>query len=100
MPLFHQFLPSPVNDKRAGGFTISVELSLLDAHTGDTKSTWTVSDTIKSKSAWLEKGQAMITNSINERSDRYGLNVDFDVHRLRQAADRQDHGTPAPRKCS
>lgn len=57
-----------------GGFNISVELSLLDAHTGDAKSTWTVTDTIKSKSAWLEKGQSMLTNSINERSDRYGLN--------------------------
>jgi hypothetical protein len=65
--------PTVAVDK-SGSFTISVELSLLDAHTGDAKSTWTVSDTIKSKSAWLEKGQSMITNSINERSDRYGLN--------------------------
>lgn len=65
--------PTVAVDK-SGSFTISVELSLLDAHTGDAKSTWTVSDTIKSKSAWLEKGQAMITNSINQRSDRYGLN--------------------------
>ena len=64
--------PTVATDKN-GGFTISVEVSLLDAHTGDAKSTWTVSENVKSKSAWFEKGQSMITSSINERSDRYGL---------------------------
>ena len=29
---------------------------LIDAHSGETKSTWTVSETMKSKNAWLDKG--------------------------------------------
>jgi hypothetical protein len=64
--------PTVATDKN-GGFTISVEVSLLDPHTGDAKSTWTVSENVKSKSAWYEKGQSLITSSINDRSSRYGL---------------------------
>jgi hypothetical protein len=67
-------LKPTVSVDKGNSYTISVEVALLDAHTGDTKSTWTVSDVIKSKNAWYEKGQSMITSAINERSDRYGLN--------------------------
>jgi hypothetical protein len=69
-------LKPTVTDK--SGSTISFELSLLDAHTGDTKSTWTVSDTMKTKSAWLEKGEAIVTSSVNGRSNGQ-LGVDIVV---------------------
>ena len=48
---------------------------LLDAHTGDTKSTWTVSETIKEKNAWLQKGEAMVTSAVNGRGDQYGVSI-------------------------
>jgi hypothetical protein len=66
--------PTVATDKN-GGFAISVEISLLDARTGDNKGTWTVSDTIKSKNAWLEKGSSILTSSVNDRSGRYGLSA-------------------------
>ena len=56
-------------------WSISVELLLLDAHTGESKGTWTVSETIKSKNAWLEKGEAMVTNSVNEKGSHYGYSM-------------------------
>jgi hypothetical protein len=67
-------LKPTVNDK-GGGTTINVEVSLLDAHTGDTKSTWTVSETIKEKNAWLQKGQAMVTSAVSGRADSYGVSI-------------------------
>jgi hypothetical protein len=57
------------------GTTINIELSLLDAHTGDTKSTWTVSDTTKTKSAWLQKGEEAVTSAVNGRADQYGFDI-------------------------
>jgi hypothetical protein len=65
----------PTVSEKGGGYTITIELSLLDAHTGDSKSTWSVADTIKSKNAWLEKGQALVTNSVNNRGSQYGLEI-------------------------
>ena len=56
-------------------WSISVELALLDAHTGESKSTWSVSETIKSKNAWLEKGESMVTNAVNDRGSHYGYAV-------------------------
>jgi len=67
-------LKPTVTDK-GGSFTISIELSLLDAHTGDTKSTWTVSETTKEKNAWLQKGQALVTSGVNNRGDQYGVSI-------------------------
>lgn len=67
-------LKPSVNEK-GGGVTITVELNLLDAHTGDTKSTWSVSETIKEKNAWLQKGSALITSAVNGRSDEYGVSI-------------------------
>jgi hypothetical protein len=56
--------------------TITVELDLLDAHTGETKSSWTVIDvTMKEKNAWLDKGQAMVTSAINDRASKYGYQI-------------------------
>ena len=66
--------PTVSTDKGASS-TITVEVSLLDAHTGDTKGSWTVSDVIKSKNAWLEKGQAMVTGAVNERGSNYGVGI-------------------------
>jgi hypothetical protein len=66
--------PTVTTDKGASS-TISVEVSLLDAHTGETKSTWTVSDTIKSKNAWLQKGEAMVSGAVNDRGSQYGLGI-------------------------
>ena len=63
-------LKPTVNDKN--GSSINIELDLLDAHSGDTKSTWTVSDTTKAKSAWFQKGEAAVTSAINGRSSQYG----------------------------
>jgi hypothetical protein len=66
-------LKPTVTDKN--GTTINIELSLLDARTGDTKSTWTVSDTTKTKNAWLQKGEAAITSAVNGRADEYGFDI-------------------------
>jgi hypothetical protein len=64
-------LKPTVSDKAAT--TIAVQLDLLDAHTGDTKSTWTVTDvTNKSKSEWFAKGEAAVTAAINGRANEYG----------------------------
>ncbi|HXE07488.1 MAG TPA: hypothetical protein VN612_06310 [Acidobacteriaceae bacterium] len=60
-------------DKNAA--TITVELSLLDAHTGVTKSTWTVSETTKEKNAWVQKGESMAMASATGRSARYGVSM-------------------------
>lgn len=65
----------PTTNEKGGGFTINIEVSLLDAHTGDTKSTWTVSETIKEKNAWLQKGAAMVTSGVNGRGDQYGVTI-------------------------
>jgi hypothetical protein len=65
----------PTVSEKGNGYTITIELTLLDAHTGDTKSTWSVADTIKSKNAWLEKGQAMVTSTVTERSSQYGFDI-------------------------
>ncbi len=64
--------PTVTTDK-GSSYTITVELALLDARTGDTKSTWTVSDVIKSKNAWFQKGEAMVSNAVNNRGQQYGL---------------------------
>jgi hypothetical protein len=68
-------LKPSVSADKGTTLTINVELSLLDAHTGESKSTWTVSDTIKAKNAWFEKGASMVTSAINDRSDRYGFGI-------------------------
>jgi hypothetical protein len=60
---------------KGGSYNIIVELSLLDAHTGDSKSTWTVSETIKSKNAWIEKGQSVMTGAVNGRAGQYGYAI-------------------------
>jgi hypothetical protein len=65
----------PTVNEKGGGATISIEVSLLDAHTGDTKSTWTVSETIKEKNAWLQKGSAMVTSAVSGRADSYGVSI-------------------------
>jgi hypothetical protein len=65
----------PTANVKGGGYTITIELTLLDAHTGDTKSTWSVAETIKEKNAWLEKGQAMVTSAVTERSSQYGFDI-------------------------
>jgi hypothetical protein len=65
----------PVTAPDKNSWTISIELSLLDAHTGDVKSTWTVSQTIKSKSLWLEKGQSVFTTALNNRTSQYGYEM-------------------------
>jgi hypothetical protein len=67
-------LKPAVNDK-SGGYAINIEVSLLDPHTGDTKSAWVVSDSIKEKNAWLQKGQAMVTSAVNGRADSYGVSI-------------------------
>jgi hypothetical protein len=56
-------------------WTITVELSLLDPKSGDTKATWTVSETVKNANAWVEKGQSMIASAINERGSQYGYQL-------------------------
>jgi len=66
--------PTVTTDK-GSSYTITVEISLLDAHTGDTKSSWIVSDMIKEKNAWLQKGQAMVTSAVNGRGDQYGVSI-------------------------
>jgi hypothetical protein len=75
-------LKPSVSADKGSSLTVNVEMTLLDAHTGETKSTWTVSDTIKSKNAWYQKGTAMITNAVNDRGDKYGValtsTTDFD----------------------
>ena len=65
----------PTVSEKGGGATISIEIELLDAHSGDTKSTWTVAETIKEKNAWLQKGQSMVTTAVNGRGDQYGVTV-------------------------
>lgn len=55
--------------------TVVVELSLLDPKTGDTKTTWTVSETTKEKNAWVQKGQSMVMSAAGERSQRYGVSM-------------------------
>jgi hypothetical protein len=67
-------LKPTVTDK-GGSYTIIIELSLLDARSGDTKSTWTVSETIKSKNAWLDKGTAMVTSAVSGRAGQYGFDI-------------------------
>jgi hypothetical protein len=71
--LLVETLKPTVTDK--GSATILIELSLLDAHTGDTKSTWTVSETTKSKNAWLQKGEAVVTSSVDDRAGHYGFDI-------------------------
>lgn len=75
-------LKPSVSADKGTTLTIVVEMALLDAHTGETKSTWTVSDTIKEKNAWFKQGASMITNAVNDRSDKYGYGIssttDFD----------------------
>jgi hypothetical protein len=66
--------PTVSTDKGASS-TITVEVSLLDARTGDSKSSWTVSDMIKSKNAWLQKGEAMVSGAVNERGSNYGVGI-------------------------
>jgi hypothetical protein len=68
-------LKPSVNADKGASLTIVVELALLDAHTGETKSTWTLTDTIKDKNAWFKQGSTMITNAVNNRSDKYGFGV-------------------------
>jgi len=75
-------LKPAVNDK-SGGYAVNIEVSLLDPRTGDTKSAWIVSDSIKEKNAWLQKGSAMVTSAVNGRADSYGVSIlststDFD----------------------
>jgi hypothetical protein len=65
----------PIDTPVKGSWTITIELSLLDAHTGDTKSTWTVAETIKSSNAWLQRGQALVTSTINQRGGQYGVAI-------------------------
>jgi hypothetical protein len=67
-------LKPTVNDK-SGGVTISIEANLVDPQTGDTKSTWIVSQTIKEKNAWLQKGQAIVSSAVNGRADSYGVTL-------------------------
>jgi hypothetical protein len=66
-------LKPTVTDKN--GSTILIELTLLDAHTGDTKSSWTVSETSKTKNAWLQKGESAMTSAVTGRADQYGLDL-------------------------
>jgi hypothetical protein len=63
----------PVAAPVKGSWTINIELSLLDAHSGDAKSTWTVSETMKSSNAWLKEGQSMVASAINDRGSQYGI---------------------------
>jgi len=65
----------PMISPDKSSWTIQVEFSLLDARTGQSKSTWTVSENIKSKNAWLDKGQALVTNAINIKSGHYGYAI-------------------------
>jgi len=67
--------PTVTTDKGTTS-TITIELSLLDVHTGDAKSTWTVSETIKAKNAWLQKGETAIVSAANERTGKFGLGID------------------------
>ena len=55
--------------------TVTVELSLLDAHTGATKSTWTLTETTRDKNAWVAKGQSMVMSAAGDRSQRYGVSM-------------------------
>src|SRR5580698_1337618 len=55
--------------------TVTVELDLLDARTGETKSSWSVSQVMKSKNAWLDKGQAMVTSALNDRASKYSYQI-------------------------
>ncbi len=68
-------LKPSVNADKGATLTIVVELALLDAHTGDAKGTWTVTDTIKDKNAWFKQGSTMISNAVNDRSDKYGFGI-------------------------
>jgi hypothetical protein len=67
-------LKPAVNDK-SGGYAINIEVSLLDPRTGDTKSAWVVSDAIKEKNAWLQKGSAMVSSAVSGRADSYGVSI-------------------------
>ncbi len=55
--------------------TVLVELSLLDAKTGETRTTWTISETTKEKNAWVQKGQDMAMSMAGDRSSRYGVSM-------------------------
>jgi hypothetical protein len=70
-------LKPTLSDKN--GTTITIELSLLDAHSGDTKSTWTVAETTKAKNAWLEKGESMVSSAVSDRTSRYGYDLSAPV---------------------
>jgi hypothetical protein len=63
----------PAASVAKGSSTITIEVSLLDAHTGDTKSTWSVSETMKSTNAWLASGQALVASTVNDRGGQYGV---------------------------
>ena len=67
-------LKPAVNDK-SGGYAINIEVSRRDPHTGDTKSAWVVSESVKEKNAWLQKGQAMVTSAVSGRADSYGVSI-------------------------
>jgi hypothetical protein len=65
----------PVSSLAKNSSTITIELSLLDAHTGDTKSTWSVSETMKSANAWFQKGEALVASTVNDRGGQYGIEM-------------------------
>jgi hypothetical protein len=65
----------PIDHGVKGSWTITIALDLLDAHSGDTKASWTVSQTVKGTNAWLEKGTSMLTSAINQRAGQYGYEM-------------------------
>jgi hypothetical protein len=65
----------PITSVAKGSSAMTIEISLLDAHTGDTKSTWSVSETMKSTNAWLQQGMALVTSTVSNHGGQYGLDM-------------------------
>jgi hypothetical protein len=66
----------PVVNGDKGSWTIIIQADLLDAKSGDTKATWTVSENEKGTNQWLAKGTALISSAISQRAGQYGVDQD------------------------
>jgi hypothetical protein len=67
----------PIVNGEKGAWTIVIQIDLLDAKTGDTKSTWTVSELEKSSNSWLTQGRSLISSAVNQtvsqKASQYGV---------------------------
>jgi hypothetical protein len=67
----------PIVNGDKGSWTIMIQVDLLDAKTGDSKGSWTVSETEKSASSWLTRSTAMISSAVSQtvsqKASQYGV---------------------------